>query len=148
MSRRASALVPEEPGTEARGRGYQNGVWAARLSLACLVAANVACRSNSTTSPTDSPSATITVTAAGVSPAEVTIKVGSRVRFLNRDNQGHEFAGGPDPSRPECREIDRVGYLAPGHNWDTGIFEIARTCVYHDHYRIGDPAFQGRIIIQ
>ena len=52
------------------------------------------------------------------------------------------------PSRPDCREIDRAGFLAPGQSRDTGVFEAARACVYHDHFRIGTPAFEGRITIQ
>lgn len=127
------------------------------LATAFVAAVSLGCGSGSSTSPSPPPQAppldpippfSITVTSAGVSPAELTIQVGSRVRFVNRDDQSHEFAGGPDPSRPDCREIDRAGFLAPGQSRDTGVFEVAHTCVYHDHFRVGIPAFEGRITIQ
>lgn len=99
--------------------------------------------------PLDGPAPpTITVTASGVSPVEMTIERGARVRFANFDIQGHAFAGGPDPSQPECLEIDRAGFLAPGQSRDSGVFESARTCRYHDHFQIGNAAFAGRIIVR
>lgn len=91
---------------------------------------------------------TVTVTAAGISPLVITIDVGQRVTFVNNDNRPHDFAGGPDPSRPECREIDVAGFLVPGQSRDTAAFPVARTCVYHDHSMLGVPAFSGTIIIR
>jgi plastocyanin len=88
------------------------------------------------------------VTAAGVSPLVITVPVGSRVTFTNADNRPHDFAGGPDPSRPECPEIDAAGFVVPGQSRQTGVFTVARTCEYHDHAYIGVAAFQGRIVVQ
>ena len=90
----------------------------------------------------------ITVTAAGVSPQTLTVAVGSRVTFTNADNRPHDFSGGPDPSRPECPEIDVAGFIVAGQSRQTGVFTVARTCEYHDHAYIGVPAFSGRIVIQ
>jgi hypothetical protein len=94
------------------------------------------------------PLTTITVTAAGVSPQTLTVAVGSRVTFTNADNRPHDFSGGPDPSRPECPEIDIAGFIAAGQSRETGVFTAPRTCEYHDHTYIGVPAFLGRIVIQ
>ncbi len=99
--------------------------------------------------PAPSPSTTvITVSAAGVSPQVLTIPVGARVTFTNADNRAHDFAGGPDPNRPECPEIDGAGFVAPGQSKQTGVFGVARTCQYHDHAYLGVAAFTGRIVIQ
>ncbi len=133
------------------------------VAAAWMLACSLGCGSGSPMAPTPPPTSsnptppspappsgrpTVTVTAAGVSPLELTIAVGSRVTFVNQDIRPHDFAGGPDPSRPECPEIDRAGFIVPGQSRETGVFETARTCRYHDHSQIGVPAFEGRIIIQ
>ena len=91
---------------------------------------------------------TITITAAGMSPLEITITVGQRVTFVNNDSRAHDVVGGKDPSTPECPEIAQAGFLAPGQRGDTGPFTTARTCEYHDHTMLSVPAFQGRIVIR
>ncbi len=101
-----------------------------------------------TANPPPTTSTVITVTAAGVSPQTLTVAVGSRVTFTNADNRPHDFSGGPDPSRPECPEIDVAGFIVAGQSRETGVFTVARTCEYHDHTYIGVPAFSGRIVIQ
>ncbi|MFN7980096.1 MAG: hypothetical protein U0P30_18325 [Vicinamibacterales bacterium] len=94
------------------------------------------------------PALTITVTATGLSPQDLTIPVGSKVTFTNADTRPHDFSGGPDPSHPECPEIDVAGFVAAGQSRDTGTFTVARSCQFHDHTFIGVPAFMGRIVIQ
>ena len=90
----------------------------------------------------------MTITAAGMSPLEITITVGQRVTFVNNDTRPHDVVGGIDPNNPDCPEIVQAGFLSPGQRGDTGIFTRARTCEYHDHTAVGVPAFQGRIIIR
>lgn len=90
---------------------------------------------------------TIAITAAGVSPVEVSVSVGGRVTFVNNDTIPHDVAGGPDPSRPDCPEIDAVGFLTPGQRRETQPFPAARTCEFHDH-GFHSTIFNGRIIIR
>ncbi len=101
-------------------------------------------------SPAPSPggSPTVTITAAGLSPLEITIAVGQRVTFVNNDTRNHDLVGGIDPAHPDCPEILVGGFLTPGQRGETGVFQAAHTCEYHDHTALGVPAFQGRIIIQ
>jgi plastocyanin len=98
--------------------------------------------------PAPSGSPTVTITAAGMSPLEITIAVGQRVTFVNNDTRAHDVVGGVDPEHPDCPEITQAGFLTPGQRGDTGVFTTARTCQYHDHAMMGVPAFQGRIIIR
>ena len=91
---------------------------------------------------------TITITAAGMSPLEIAISVGQRVTFVNNDSRTHDVVGGKDPSTPECPEIAQAGFLAPGQRGETGVFNTARTCEYHDHTMLSVPSFQGRIIVR
>ena len=92
--------------------------------------------------------ATFTITATGFTPSEVTIAVGGHVTFTNADVRPHDLLGGPDHTRLDCPEIDRVGFMAPGQSRDTTPFPNARTCEFHDHNNVGNPAFQGRILVK
>lgn len=94
------------------------------------------------------PATVVTVSAAGVSPPVITVPVGAQVTFTNTDNRPHDFSGGPNPSQPECPEIDVAGFVVPGQSRQTGVFTTARTCRYHDHAYLGVAAFEGRIVIQ
>jgi plastocyanin len=89
---------------------------------------------------------TITITASGMNPLEITIAVGQAVTFINNDVRAHDVVGGIDPAHPDCPEI--LQFLTPGQRSDTGTFMRARTCEYHDHTMLGVPAFQGRIVIR
>ena len=100
------------------------------------------------TGGTTTPDLTITVSASGVSPTELTVPVGARVTFRNVDVRAHDFSGGPDPATPECPEIDEAGFVAAGQSRPTGVFAVMRTCRFHDHAYLGVPAFTGRIVIQ
>lgn len=98
--------------------------------------------------PSPGPPFTVTITASGMSPLELTVPVGAQVTFTNADSRPHDIAGGPDPSRPECPEIDVAGFLTPGQSRQTAVLPVARTCQYHDHAYIGVAAFQGRIVVR
>jgi hypothetical protein len=69
------------------------------------------------------------------------------VTFMNNDVIPHDIFGGPDPSHPDCHEIDAVGFLAPGQSRPTDVLPAARTCEYHDH-GYHSSIFTGRIVIQ
>lgn len=92
--------------------------------------------------------ASVTITASGFSPSEVVTPVGSRVTFVNTDSRPHDMLGGPDHTRLDCPEVDVVGFLVPGQSRETGLFTAPRTCEFHDHNNLGNPAFQGRIIVR
>jgi plastocyanin len=98
--------------------------------------------------PLPSPTPTVTITAAGMTPLDITINAGQRVTFVNNDTRAHDLVGGVDPNHPDCPEITLAGFLTPGQSRETGVFTAARTCEYHDHTMLSVPAFQGRIIIR
>ncbi len=102
-----------------------------------------------TASPTaNDPGTTITITAAGVSPKEITVAVGARVTFVNQDSAFHEMNSDPHPVHTDCPEINAVGALNPGTSRQTLAFTRARTCGYHDHGQSENASFQGRIVIR
>ena len=133
-----------------------------RLVLILLLTSIAACSGGGTTTPasptppvavppaTPAPGGppTITISATGMTPLELTISVGQRVTFVNNDVRSHDVVGGIDPAHPDCPEIVQAGFLTPGQRGETGVFTTARTCEYHDHTALGVPGFQGRIIIR
>lgn len=101
--------------------------------------------------PTPTPvalTATVSITGSGFTPSEVTIAVGGRVRFVNTDARPHDMLGGPDHTRLDCPQVDVVGFLSPGQSKETATFQEARLCEFHDHTNLGNPAFQGRIVVR
>lgn len=91
---------------------------------------------------------TITITATGVTPQALTVAVGASVLFVNSDSRAHELWGGPDHNNRNCPEVDVAGFLVPGQSRASGVFTVAQTCEFHDHTNLGNPAYQGRIIVQ
>jgi plastocyanin len=90
----------------------------------------------------------ITITSAGVTPFEVTISPGARVRFVNNDTLPHTIASDPHLSHTDCPALNVVGYLGPGDSRETTAFTTIRTCGYHDHNDPEDPRWTGLIRIR
>jgi len=126
-----------------------NSVARAARVLACAAIATALsrCGSSTPTGPsTDNP--TITITATGVSPSQVTIHVGGRVTFLNSDVRIHAMSSDPIQTHTDCPAINDVGLLNPGQTGSTGAFDTARTCGFHDHTNELDPTWHGQIVVQ
>ena len=124
-----------------------------RLALAGLAAAIVACNKSSPTvpSPGDTPQVqtnTVTLTASGASPRNISIAVGTRVLFINNDSRTHNMTSDPHPDHNECPDINQVGFLAPGQSRETGNLVTARTCGFHDHDSPGTGSLAGQIVIR
>ena len=93
--------------------------------------------------------ATITMTAAGVSPSSVTISVGQSVTFINNDTRSHEPASNPHPAHGSCPAVERgLGTVAAGQTRLTQGFAGAGTCSFHDHLNDSSQSLQGTIIIR
>ncbi len=91
---------------------------------------------------------TVTISATGFSPQEVTVPVGARVIFVNSDRVSYDVSSGLDHNSRECPEIDAVGFLVAGQSRETSVFEQAKTCRFHEHANIGVAAYQGRIVVR
>jgi len=98
-------------------------------------------------SPPSNPN-TFTITAAGVTPKELTVAPGTRVLFVNSDNRRHEMTSDPHPEHTDCTEINSVGALSPGQGRETGNLVDVRTCGFHDHGEPDNSGLKGRIIIR
>ena len=106
----------------------------------------------SPTTPSASPAyqwplnVTVTLTTDGPQPSFVTINVGGRVTFVNRDTRPHEIVSDPYLRHEECPPLNRVGFLAPGQERESAVFEIARECGFHDH--LDQAGVFGRIDVR
>ena len=121
--------------TESRG--------ADAVAVRCGTSALAASRCGSAPTGPSGENPTITITASGVSPTQVTIHVGSRVTFLNSDVRIHAMSSDPI-THTDCPAINDVGLLNPGQSRTTGAFDMARVCGFHDHTNELDPTWQGR----
>ncbi len=93
--------------------------------------------------------ATMTITAAGVSPASVTIGIGQSVTFINNDTRSHEIASNPHPQHGSCPAIERgLGVLTASQTRLTQGFAGGGTCSFHDHLNDTNQSLQGTIIIR
>ena len=80
-------------------------------------------------------------------PEELTIAVGEQVTFMNHDLTNYTIAGGREPSRPDCPEVNVVGVLTSGNTRNTETFTTAKTCDFHVS-RDRSALLTGRIIIR
>jgi plastocyanin len=124
-------------------------------ALAAALATTAACGGgyDSPSGPTNSGTggtiaATITIGADGrVTPAAVTVPLGSRVTFTNNHSVVHDMNSDPHPEHTQCPAIN-VGSIAPGQSRTTENLTAGRTCGYHDHLRPSDTGLIGTITIQ
>jgi plastocyanin len=91
---------------------------------------------------------TVTISATGFSPLEITVPVAARVTFVNTDRIGHDIVGGLDHLSRDCPEVEVAGFLVPGESRETATFDQAKTCRFDDHANVGNPAYQGRIVVR
>jgi plastocyanin len=83
-----------------------------------------------------------------VTPKELTVSPGARVRFINNDSRRHDMTSDPHPDHSDCPEINQVGALNSGQSRETGNLVIARTCGFHDHDNPTSANLQGTITIR
>lgn len=92
--------------------------------------------------------ATITVSAGGASPREVTVPAGSRVNFVNQTGTNIEMHSDPHPIHTDCPPLNAVGALRNGETGQTSPLATPGRCGFHDHGRPEDDRYRGTIIVQ
>jgi plastocyanin len=123
---------------------------ARRAALAGLTLAAISCGGSSNPAAPTPPvqTTTITIATAGVSPKNIEVSLGARVRFVNNDTRAHDMSSDPHPDHTDCPEINQVGFLQPGQSRETGNLVQARTCGFHDHLSPSNQALTGSITIR
>ena len=90
---------------------------------------------------------TFTITASGISPRELIVSPGTRVRFVNNGPRTRDMSSDPHPEHDICTEVN-VGRLATGQNRETLNLNVVRTCGFHDHDDPDNVNLRGSIIIR
>ena len=98
-------------------------------------------------SPTPNPN-TITISASGAAPRELTVSPGTRVLFVNNDSRRHDMTSDPHPDHQDCPELNQVGLLNAGQSRESGNLVTVRTCGFHDHESPDNVNLRGRIVIR
>lgn len=87
---------------------------------------------------------TVEITAGGFAPANLKIKAGATVTFINRDSAPHWPASGVHPTHEICRGFDALKGLETGETYSFTFTEV-KTCPMHDHL---NPSIKGSIIVE
>ena len=117
------------------------------LGLAATAAILVACSEDAGPASPSTTTPTVTITADGVSPKQVRINVGDRVRFVNNDSVNRQINSNPFPAHDDCPPINAVDVLTPGQSKETDMMSLAGTCGFHEHLTEGAEAFLGEILV-
>jgi plastocyanin len=94
--------------------------------------------------PTQTIGATVHITANGLTPADVLIEPGQRVRFINDDTRPHQVQTNPHLVHTDC-PANNIVILNPGQTADTGTFNDRKGCGYHDHLLPDTAVYYGLI---
>ncbi len=86
---------------------------------------------------------TITLTQDGVDVPDVSVPVGGRVLFVNRDFVAHEIAS---DAASACDELDSA-LIQPGASFRATMAAHVEPCRYHDFLDAENKAFQGTITV-
>jgi hypothetical protein len=123
-----------------------------RLGSAVLVLSLSACGGGGGgTTPAPPPTVnpfTLTISASGISPTELTVPQGTRVLFVNNGSRRRNMTSDPHPEHEDCPEINNVGTLNTGQSRETGNLNVVRSCGFHDHDDPDNVSVKGRIIIR
>ena len=110
---------------------------------------NIATNATTATQPSIATGAehTVEITSAGFNPNTLTVKLGDKVTFVNKDTAPHWPASAVHPTHCEykgCGVFDAKKGLGPGEIYPI-VFDLAGTWKYHDHL---NPVLTGRILVQ
>lgn len=86
----------------------------------------------------------VEITAGGFAPAELKVKVGTMVKFTNRDSELHQPASGVHPTHEICPGFDALKGLAKDESYSF-TFNTAKTCPFHDHL---NPSIKGTVVVE
>jgi plastocyanin len=89
---------------------------------------------------TPAQSATITITATGVSPNQVCLLPGGTVTFNNSDTAQHDIEAGAS-----CPALN-LGAIGAGTS-KSATFADSQTCQFHDQTNASNAAFQGTVAV-
>ena len=94
--------------------------------------------------PAGTVGATIHITSSGVTPNDVLIEVGQRVRFVNDDSRPHQIQTNPHLFHTDCPP-NNIAILNPGQSVETTAFTERKGCGFHNHLLPDTASYYGVI---
>jgi plastocyanin len=131
-----------------RRRPFAKSIQVAGASMIVAACGGSSASPTSTTANPSPTTVTIAIANNAVSPSSVTITRGGTVTFVNNDSRTHDIESNPHPAHTDCPEINQVNSLSSGQSRQTGAFNTARTCGFHDHQQASVSSMFGTITIQ
>jgi hypothetical protein len=92
-------------------------------------------------------SASIRITAAGVSPPVLHLDHPVTVTFTNDDTATHRLEPAPELGYGTCSEMNALGALEPGQTGRVTIERGGVVCTFHDSAGPANQAFQGFVVV-
>lgn len=129
----------------------RSSIFVCQSSIAAVAIATAACGSGSNTPPTTpgpgGSTTVITITATGANPRNVTVELGTRIRWVNNDTRMHEMSSDPHPEHDICPQLN-AGTIQPGQSRESQNLVTARTCGFHDHLFPEQVNLNGTVTIR
>lgn len=118
------------------------------LVVLSLLLATVSCGDDETDPSPNPTDATITITASGVTPQNVTINSGGRITWVNNDGAVHQPSSDPHPVHTDCPGLN-MNPISPGASATSAALTTRRTCGFHDHMNDNTNAsMRGTVTVQ
>jgi len=93
------------------------------------------------------PSAQVSITSSGFTPATIAIKAGTQIIWTDNDTAPHQIAADPHPKHDSIPGFDSTVTLLAGDSF-AFTFETKDTYTYHDHLNPLDPKYRGTVIVE
>ena len=97
--------------------------------------------------PVSQATAEVSLTAAGLTPATISIEAGTQLAWKNDDQAPHQVAADPHPLNDSIPGFDNGQLLQPGDSFSF-TFETPGTYTIHDHLNPLDPKWQGTVVVE
>jgi plastocyanin len=91
--------------------------------------------------------ARVAITANGIEPKELKIKVGMKVNWTNTDKRPHQVAADPFPTNDSIPNFNSTIILQEDDQ-SVHVFEQRGTFTYHDQQDPFNKAFHGTIVVE
>jgi plastocyanin len=112
-----------------------------------LLLATVSCGDDETDPSPNPTDATITITAAGVTPQNVSINSGGRITWINNDTVQHQPSSDPHPAHTDCPGLN-MNVLNPNQSATSAALTTRRSCGFHDHLNDTVASLRGTVTVQ
>ena len=73
--------------------------------------------------------------------------MGQQFLLVNRSSANRQISSNRHPIHTDCPPLNQPGFLPSGASGLSGIFDIARSCGFHDHQNPIDQTMRGEIVI-